>query len=152
MTLPGDFAAGDVLTDTDMDLLPAGVSGGGYDETSTSDQTGITTVTAITGLMVTFTPRADRRYRVMGTATLTQQSSSAQVTVSLYREGVSVATLWYGLLDAGETRTATGIYFMTPGALGESDYDLRVATAAGTVDVENSLLVATLAIEDIGPG
>jgi hypothetical protein len=150
MTLPGDFAAGDVLTDTDMDLLPAGVAGGGYDTTSGTDQDGITTVTAISGLTVTFTPRANRMYRVTGRVALTQNSSASNVTVFLYREGAEVGVIWLGNIASGITMTVTGVLFTAPGAVGESDYELRVATSAGTVDVFNSYAVAALMIEDAG--
>jgi hypothetical protein len=149
MTLPGDFAAGDVLLDTDLDLLPAGVQGGQYDVAPSSDQTGITTVTAITGLSATVTARADRMYRVSARVAILQQSAPGNVSITLARAGVDVSYLWYGNLGTGVTTVIGGHAIEIPGA-GSFAYTVRVATSGGTADVINSFSPAFLLIEDVG--
>jgi len=61
MTTPGGFTAGDVLSAANMNALPGGVKARAV---ITAPQGGITTVTDITGLTVTWTAVANRLYRI----------------------------------------------------------------------------------------
>jgi ABC-type amino acid transport substrate-binding protein len=149
MTLPGDFAAGDVLLDTDLDLLPAGVQGGQYDVAPSSDQTGITSITAITGLSATVAARADRMYRISARVGVLQQSSTGNVTITVARAGSDVSYLFYGNIASGVSKVIGGVAVDIPGA-GSFAYTVRVSTSAGTVDVINSFSPAFLLIEDAG--
>ena len=63
MTIPGAFNAGDVLTASNMNLLPAGRIGSA---SITADQTSISTMADITSLTVTFTAITGRLYLITG--------------------------------------------------------------------------------------
>jgi len=87
MTIPGGFAPGDVLSATDMNLLPAGVRG--YAQV-TASQTGIGSITDLTSLTVTFTAVANRRYKVTGFCNVQRTAAAPAPAVLLLREGSTV--------------------------------------------------------------
>lgn len=115
----------------------------------TANQTGISTVTDLTSLTLTFTAVAGRRYKISGKGLVQQQTLA----------GTAAVTIWTGatqLGGAGGTLIATGVLTCEPVAIvvpgaGSITYKLRLATTAGTVDlVASSTDPAFILIEDIG--
>ena len=152
MTLPGSFAPGDVLSDTVMDLLPAGVQGGGYAQ-STTATTGVTTSeTDITGLSVTFTARANRRYRVTGVVDVIDSGSSSIYVVSLKDGGTQLHRAAHVNGHTG-ANTVQVLYSNNSSISGSKTWKLTLVRAggAGTLSTTNaSTYPSFLLVEDVG--
>jgi len=82
------FTTGAVLTAAQMNNLPFGLMG--FVENTSLAQTGITTVVDITGLTLTFTGVAGRRYRVDGFLLL-QSTVSADTVNLIIRNGAGTS-------------------------------------------------------------
>lgn len=115
MALNSTFTAGQILTATQMNNLPFGIVG--YVSLTSLSQTGITTITDITGATLTFTAVANRRYLVWahgyhnttnanttvnqvlreGSTTL-QQSTAASVAATV---GCFAQTIYISTFSAG---------------------------------------------------
>lgn len=150
MTIPGGYIAGDVLSAANMNLLP----GGTVSVASTgSSQTGISAVTDLTSLSVTFTAVASRRYLITGLVNYRQRTSSGLVTIEIaYGGGPTVLASSMETRAADDYGTASFSMYHVPGA-GSITYRLRAQTSAGTVDI-NPLGVSTIPsmiiVEDVG--
>jgi hypothetical protein len=149
MTIPGGYIAGDVLSAANMNLLP----GGTVSVASTgSSQTGISAVTDLTSLSVTFTAVASRRYLITGLVNYRQRTSSGLVTVEIAYAGTTVLASCILSRAADDYGTAFFAMYHVPGA-GSITYKLRAKTSAGTVDI-NPLGVSTIPsmiiVEDVG--
>jgi len=82
------FTTGQVLTSAQANNFPFGLMG--FAENTSLAQTGVTTVADITGLTVTFTGIAGRRYRVDGFLLL-QSTVSADTVNLLIRNGAGTS-------------------------------------------------------------
>jgi hypothetical protein len=129
-----------------------GVPSGGYQEI-TADQTGITTTTDITGLAVTFTAGASRRYRVTIQIALVV-TAGAPIDIDLQlKESTTVLRSWpfrstylEDLSDASAQYSA----IIAP-AGGAHTYKVTTVPSGGTHRVEASATQpAWILIEDIG--
>lgn len=152
MTIPGAFTAGYVVTATDMNLLPAGVEGGGYAETTTTT-TGVTSVTDVTGLSVTFTAVAGRRYRATSVVEVIDSGSSSVYVLSL-KDGATTlhrATAVNGHTGASSVQV---IYSNNASISGSKTWKVTLERAggSGTLSTTNAATYPSfLLIEDIGP-
>lgn len=150
MTIPGGFTAGDVLTAADMNLLPAGEVG----SASITSSTTFTTLQDISGLSVTFTALASRRYRVTAHGLLrsTVTTDIAQLLIA----DASSTTISVGQVACVSTTFAVSCSVMaivTPSA-GSCTYKVRGvrSSGSGTITLDcASTYPAYIVVEDIGP-
>ena len=149
MTIPGGYIAGDVLSAANMNLLP----GGTVSVASTgSSQTGISAVTDLTLLSVTFTAVASRRYLITGLVNYRQRTSSGLVTVEIAYAGTTVLASWVETHATDDYGTAYFSMYHVPGA-GSITYRLRAQTSAGTVDINPqglSTVPSMIIVQDVG--
>lgn len=154
MTIPGAFVAGVPLPAADLNLLPAGLRGGGYAQI-TANQTTITTTVDVTGLTVTFTAVAARRYQVL-----------VQVEVSV--DNVTAIPLVI-ITDAANTQKGRGVVSTLSatgsahtlrfsvnetGLSGSTTRKVRASRAAGAGNVSieaGATFPAFICVTDIGP-
>jgi hypothetical protein len=147
MTIPGGFVAGNVLTAADMNLLPAGTIG--YASTTTN-QTGISAVTDLTGLTLTFTAVAGRRYKITGQIRAVQNTTSSNNTLSITDGAGTAANQSVQSIPAGSGLMHYVTAVVVPGA-GSKTYKLRLQTGAGTTDTSvGASAPGFILIEDIG--
>ncbi len=127
---------------------PAGVLG--YAEV-TSGQSGITSVTDLTGLSVTVDVPAGRKVRVTGRGGVSQQTG-AGVHRGRIQEGATVLQDWsWGDLPAGERTHAMGSVVVAPSS-GSHTYKLTLDTSSGSTSlVAASDRPAFILVEDLGP-
>jgi hypothetical protein len=147
MTTPGGFNPGDVLTATDMNLLPAGRVAS---ITKVANQAGFGGSPAdISGLSVTITALSGRKYKITGQTTVSQGASAANAVLYLLANGSQIAIASTQVV-ATYGRTVTVIAEHTPGA-GSVTYKLQCACDAGTVNVSAATSAPSLLlVEDIG--
>ena len=100
----------------------------------TANQAGITTIVDLTGLSVTFTAAAGRRYRVSAQA-LVLSSATADLIVGYIRDGANTQVgRWCQLYQVGTAGTgllAAGSVYLTPSA-GSYTVKLSLERNAGT--------------------
>lgn len=114
-------------------------------------QTGISAMTDLTGLSVSFTSTANRLYRVSFQLRLAQIGSAGLVTAIIADGSNAQHAAWQGSIAAGDRLSAHLAYLVAPGA-GAQTYKVRLSTSAGTVDsLAVSASPAMLLVEDIGP-
>lgn len=104
----------------------------GYASTSTN-QTGISTVADLTSLSTTVTvPSGSRRMKITGYVPFIQQTGSGGVKVFIYESSTQLAA-W--IFDAAASNGNVGqpVYISTPSA-GSHTYKLRMSTSANTVN------------------
>lgn len=147
-----DYVAGEVLTAAQLDAMPGGWIG--Y-LVSTSNQTGITTETNITGLSgLTVTLEANRLYRVTTEFTIEAATKNERAIVKIYK-GTDlqvqrpIAFPAYPDLEARTMAHVSRLFTSTAG-----DFEFRVSMqrefiAALSVQA-NSNAPAILSIEDLG--
>lgn len=155
MTYPGAFAALDVLTAANVNLLPGGSGDQGYAEITASTAAVTTVITDIAGLSITFTAVTGRRYKITGQALLSRSAGSAGDTVNLYiRDGSSTTVALNQLVAyAGAGAGATlSVGVTTAPAAGSTTYKLSFNGSAGSQIVSASATnPAWILVEDIGP-
>lgn len=145
--LNSEFVAADAALQTQITALPKGRVGSG---TATAGQTGITTGSDLTGLSVTFTATAGRRYKVSAFVRLLQNTSAATATLRLFDAGGTQLDAWQATFAASDRHTAVILHESTPSA-GSVTYKLNATTNAGTLDVVASATApARIIVEDIG--
>jgi hypothetical protein len=156
VTIPGGFIAGDTLGAADMNLLPAGISAGGYAQI-TADQTSITTVTDVTSLTVTWTAVSSRRYRIsffVGvTHTAITTTGLAQILITDGSGTQKAKTMLDDVETTGEFRHLVGSVCET-GLSGSTTRKIRASTdtGRGTMTVTASPTNPSyILVEDVGP-
>jgi hypothetical protein len=147
MTVPGSFAPGDVLTDTDMNGLPGGRKASA---TKTTAQNSIgTSATDLSSLTVTFTALAGRKYRITGQATFVQAATASTAILYLLASGTQIA-LSSDAVVGTFGRTQTVIAEHSPGA-GSVTYKLQASCDSGTINLSaSSTAPSMILVEDIG--
>ena len=150
MTIPGGYIAGDVLSAANMNLLP----GGTMSVASTgSSQTGISSVTSLTSLSVTFTAVTSRRYLITGLVNYRQRTTGGAVTIEIaHGGGPTVLASWAETHATDDYGTAYFSMYHVPGA-GSITYRLRAKTSAGTVDINPqglSTVPSMIIVQDVG--
>lgn len=154
MTKPGGYVAGDILTASNMNLLPGGTVDYAI-KTSDQNITGAGP-TDITSLTVTFTAVAGRRYKITGHCDVADVDEGDQ-WVGLVR--TSAATIGrFGRIRGGvgspseDATTFDGSVVHVPGA-GSVTYKLSLERISGSSDVD-VIAAATnpayILVEDIG--
>ncbi len=154
VALPGTSTDTTVWTEADVDSLPGGAIGLVQ---VTSSQTGITSITDLSGLSVTVTANASRMIRVTGHFAV-QKNTNAGLVKALIRESSTTLSLFGDNImgngsDVNSRATAEGSVILTPSA-GSHTYKLSLSSA--TTDVDMSAAAgdpgpAFLLVEDISP-
>lgn len=143
------WADNDVLTAAQLAGLPWGVMA--Y-ATKTADQTGITTLTDITSLSVTFTAVSTRLYRTTVWMRGSQITSAGTVSATV-ADGASVekARVATSIIAAGFS--ALQVVLIETGISGSITRKARADTSAGTLSILGAAAGASLiTVEDLGPG
>lgn len=150
---PYTSTALEVLTSANVEKMPKGEVG--Y-ATVTANQAGITdTFTDLTGLSVTFTMGADRRFRIYAKVQVVANAALSG-TLAVIKDGAEFDRIARVVLQSGEQGTMVGWTEDSPAA-GEHTYKLQARTeAAGdTMDMQASasapIAIARISIDDIGP-
>jgi hypothetical protein len=153
MTIPGGFVAGDVLTAANMNLLPGGVEGGGYSQ-ATSTQSGITSITDLTNLTVTFTAVAGRRYKATVYVHIAQGTAVDGSYQVILREGVTELTsLFSKNPTVNESAGHCFAYVSNSSISGSKTWKVSLQRDSGTASLSlaaSATRPAYLLIEDIG--
>jgi hypothetical protein len=150
MTIPGGYVALDTLTAANMNLLPAGKIA--Y-AAATANQASVTSIVDLTGLTVTFTALASRKYRV--SAQVYVGSTVTADVVALYiTDGASTPVqVAQQLLTTSGAITVTSSVIVSSVA-GSTTYKLRGQRTAGTGSLTFVAAAANpmyILVEDIGP-
>jgi hypothetical protein len=142
------FTAGNVLTAAQMNRLPWGIMA---TASKTSNQTGISTVTDITSLTVTFTAVSTRYYRTT-IWSLVRQNTAAGTSVIQITDGSNVQKTEgdFYIGTAGGFGTLC-VQCVETGLTGSTTRKGRALTASNTMDViASSTFPAFILVEDIG--
>lgn len=146
----------DELGDIDADQLPAdaAIARGRMGNVEVSSaQAGITTLTDLTSVTITWTAVAGRRYRLAVQVTVTAVTNPASAAIFITDSGNTQAGS-PGItpsLVAGDLATVTAFAVVTPGA-GSKTYKVRIQRngGTGTITAQPSSLVTSFVVEDIG--
>lgn len=147
---PGSVVDGEIANDDDFNSIPGGWIG---DASVTSNQSGITSEVAVTGLAVTPTVAASRKIKVTVCLHVEVDASSNRVIVRVKAGGTTLQTFRLTDTNANLADTAHFSVFHSPSA-GAVAYTVTVerTTGAGTATVSASATSpATLLVEDMGP-
>ncbi len=127
--------------------LPRGIVG---EARGTTQQTGITTTpTDLTGMTVTFTAVAGRKYKVSFDVPVLQVTTAANVIIRLLEGGVEVHRRTMTLAVSDQAGMVL-VCMVTPAA-GSVTYKLDAQTTAGTLTARPNLSIAmNLIVEDVG--
>ena len=154
MTRPGGFIAGDVLTATDMNLLPGGIMG--YAQV-TADQASISAVADLTSLTVTWTAVSARRYRTSfyvnaNSSTVVAGNNPISIFITDSSNTIKAQAVCTDNEAVLETMTLVGSVCET-GLSGSTTRKLRAQqTGGGTMDLlAAATYPAYILVEDIGP-
>lgn len=132
--------------------LPWGVMG--YAEI-TANQTGITAIVDVTGLSLTWTAAANRRYKITTKAYVTSSVALDAVAVAITTGGgVQVQSTGTHVHLAGTSYGVVLEAVVTGVAAGSATYKVRALRSAGTGScsiVAHSTYPAFILVEDIGP-
>lgn len=147
MATPGTFVAGTPLTAAEMNLLPGGRMASASRST---DVNGIINGGAVTGLSVTFTAVAGRRYKISVTVNGGNQNGAGTTAVFLRQNTVTVQEMQFARA-AGATPTGLSMFTeQVPGA-GSVTYDVILGVSATSFDVfAGTSRPARILVEDIG--
>lgn len=119
---------------------------------ATGVQTGITTSTDVTGLTVTFTAVANRRYKLTAFVNLLQSTNTGNVQVIIADGSNNSQAIGTDTYAAGEYGTTVAIKGSVSPAAGSTTYKVRINTSAGTVGLNQGAGYPTMfLVEDIGP-
>lgn len=122
---------------------------------NTGNQTGITSITTLTGMTVTFTAESGRMYQITcHLPELRQQSSTGLVRVWIREGATTLALLSEETVTSGDRTSSNASIVISPTA-GAHTYYLAAETSAGTLEVNGSVLTAgngpkQLFVKDIG--
>lgn len=142
-----DWTDGDIATDDRLDALPGGVMG--YVVSSTADS-GISTVTDITGLTVTWTAEAARLYKITVFVQVLQSSSTGLAVVTI-TDGSNTQKAAAGRTLGAAEYGAMNLTLLETGLSGSTTRKARLTTDAGTVETigdanDHPLII----VEDVG--
>lgn len=138
----------DVLTTTNFNKMPNGLIG--Y-ATTTSTQTGISSVTDLTSLSVTVTANTSRLFKITAYVVVFQQTSTGTVTLSI-KESATTLGAGQKAVVASNAAIMHVTTLVTAPSAGSHTYKLTLATSAGTVDTSSSAAQpAWIMVEDVGP-
>jgi len=136
--------------------LSGGLGRVGSSNVTGAAQTGITTITDITGLSTTFVAQAGRRYRATITAPF-RNTSADQQNIVYIADGAdtNLALVAHYNNVANQTETMTGVFELREGTditAGTITLKGRALTSGGAMSVMHSTgNGTTLIVEDIGP-
>lgn len=145
-TVPGTFDPGEVIASADHNKTPGGWTG--YVQV-TASQTGISTITDLTGLSVTMTLQSSRYIRITGFARLSRTVNDGYTTFSI-REGSTTLQFVAPLVITDAPHHVSVI--LTPTS-GSHTYKLSLerTTGTGTTGISAaSNNPAYLLVEDLG--
>ena len=142
------FTAGAILTAAQMNRLPWGVMGVA---SATANQTGISTVTDITGLSVTFTANSSRMYKTTVFLPYAEQQTAASypaIYITDSANAIKQQNLAYHVVGYGEAKV---VIIYESGLSGSTVRKARATTSAGSLTIVASATSPTLImVEDIG--
>lgn len=127
----------------------------GADGTTTSTQSGITTIADLTSLTITFTAVANRRYKVTGNLYLSSNIAGDQMTLTLADGAGTAKQTWLA--------SAPGINYLVPMtpvfvvlglAAGATTLKFRLTRSSGSGSLASSAgaaFVASIGVSDDGP-
>lgn len=120
--------------------------------TATSTQSGITTITDLTSLTVTFTAVANRRYKVWGTVFL-GNSSAVQNTLTLADGSNVVKQTWaVNIPVINNVIPLTPTFVVLGLAAGSTTLKFRLSAPSGAASSNASAtLIANISVDDDGP-
>ena len=147
--LPGTSTNGTVWSEADINSLPGGWIG--YLEV-TATQSGISSITDLSGLSITVTVNSNRYIRVTGHITVLQNTGGAAAKARIREGSTTLQMFMDDSLATGERRTKEGSVILTPTA-GSHTYKLSLETGANTIDMVAASAdpgPAFILVEDIG--
>ncbi len=157
VNLTAGTAAGDAVNKTQLDLksdvstvsaLPIGKMF--VASASGTDQSGITSVTDVTGVTGSFTAVASRLYRTTVYVNV-QKTTAGRIDVSITNSGGALLVQRSVTLADGDFASISFPYFES-GISGSTTRKLRIYADTGSVTVVNSFgRQASIVVEDIGP-
>lgn len=121
-----------------------------------STQAGISAVADLTGLTITFTAVAGRRYRVQGKVNVQNSAASASAIMTLCDVANTILNTFYFTSAGANGIGAVPVYHdtITPSVAGSYTFKLRLALNAGGGTVGSFVVGATgvpqLSVDDIG--
>lgn len=118
--------------------------------TTTTAQTGISTIVDLTSLTITFTAVTGRRYKYSGQVSVKQQTAAAIVDLVLTTTTPTTVIQTTAQMAAANQNTMTFTGYETISA-GSVTRKLRLQTSAGTVDAQTGNIASFYIVEDIGP-
>ncbi len=148
MAVNTTFTSGAILTAAQMNALPFGLVAAPI--VITSNQTGITTNTDVTGASITFTGIAGRKYKASFVSLFNSATAGIRVTFSVTdgSNNQQIPFISYNSI-ASTDLTATGSYTFT--ATGSTTRKLRINPSSNTVAITAGATFPTqFWIEDIG--
>lgn len=118
----------------------------------TSTQSGITTVTDVTSLSVTWTPAASRLYKVSAYFTFQQATASGVSRIYITDSSNTIVQKWEETTTATSAAVGHAVVLLTPAAGSAVTYKVRATTTSGSL----SILAASdspslMFVEDVGP-
>lgn len=146
LSLSGSILAADISTGTGIPLGRKGHA------TTTTSQTGITTVTDATGLSVTWTAVAGRYYRLMASVPATAVTNTAAPTMLITDSSNTQIAAGFGpTLAVGDNITLNAVAVVSPGS-GSVTYKVRVQrqSGTGTITIQQAGNAGWFVVEDIG--
>ena len=144
------FTAGDVLTAANMNLLPRGEMG--YAQ-RTTDQGGITTVTDVTSLSVTWTAVSSRRYKITAQAGLLSSVLDDVASIWITDAANAKQATAYVLVRTVSFGVQTNTSKIVTGLSGSTTWKVRAERIAGTGSisvVSGATFPSFILVEDIG--
>ena len=156
-TTPETFTAGQTLTAASMNAISANLNAlpRGYIDSAelSSSQSGITTVTDLTGGSVTFTAEADRYYRIIGSVLVSASGANTGAQLAI-REGSTTHAASISSITNGEYETiiASRVITFSAGSI-TLKLSLLRQSGSGTLltTIDASQRPDYLLVEDIGP-
>jgi hypothetical protein len=150
MAINSEFSTGQVLTAAATNALPFGIVG--ITTLATTFSTSSTSVVDITGLSLTFTAVANRRYFLALVAS--PSNTGANVSQIYISKGATQLAEGYQYVTTANVPQTVTIFAMdTPGA-GSVTYKAQIVTGAGTETVygtsTRASLAARLVVFDMG--
>lgn len=153
MTIPGGFVAGVALPAADMNLLPAGLEGGGYAQI-TANQGSITTIADVTGLTVTWTAVTGRSYRIAVQCEASSTVAADVVIVAITDPSNTIKTRATTVLPTATVSATLAASVIESGLSGSTTRKVRAQRALGTGTITLTAAAtfpAFILVLDIGP-
>jgi hypothetical protein len=127
---------------------PWGVAGVASNASSTQV---VTAEADVTGMTLTFTAAANRRYKITGQITGQKDATAALVALRIFVAGAGIGGAGAQLYaPASQYNTINAVGYATPAAA-STIVKLRASAGAGNFTVDFANITAWLIVEDIGP-